>query len=140
LNDKGQRQDPKRLAHLFLHPRITDTVTVVGRPPSVEIVLADVYNEALREAFYRDELIPDAKVITSTVMANALKGLERMIDRDFSELDIRRMFRTAITVRAGVWPRWEIRTWFAGVRWKLIVEPDPQRYVLILVTAYPVGI
>ena len=67
-------------------------------------------------------------------------ALERMIDRDFTELDLRRMFQTTITVRAGVWPRWEIRTWFAGVRWKLIVEPDPQRYVLILVIAYPVGI
>jgi RNA polymerase sigma factor (sigma-70 family) len=77
MNGKGTQQDSKRLAHLYLHPKIADTVTVPGGPPSMEIVLADVYNEALREAFYRDELIPDAKVIASTVMAKALKGLER---------------------------------------------------------------
>jgi hypothetical protein len=30
MNGKGQRQDPKRLAQLFLHPKTADTVTVVG--------------------------------------------------------------------------------------------------------------
>src|SRR5258708_4919825 len=76
MNGKGQRQDPKRLAQLFLHPKTADTVTAAGGPPSVERVLADVYNEALREAFYRDELIPEAKLIASTVMASALNGVE----------------------------------------------------------------
>ena len=65
---------------------------------------------------------------------------ERMVDRDLTEVDVRHMLQTAVTVRSSSWPKWEVRAWHRGVRWKLIVQPETQRYVVILVTVYPFGI
>src|SRR5437773_2246958 len=44
--------------------------------------------------------------------------IERMVDRDFTELDVRRRINAASGIRPNVWPRWEMLTRFAGVRSK----------------------
>jgi hypothetical protein len=66
-------------------------------------------------------------------------ALERMGDRDFTELDVRRMFDAAIAVRRSDWPRWEIHTRLRGSPWRMIVELDIQRYVVNVITAHPLN-
>jgi hypothetical protein len=66
--------------------------------------------------------------------------LKRMADRDFTELDIRSMLQRAMRVRRDIVPgRWVVGTRLGRRRWDVIVEPDPEVRVLIVVTAYPVS-
>jgi hypothetical protein len=65
--------------------------------------------------------------------------LKRMDDRRFTELDLRRMLERA----AGYCPdvvesRWVIETRHRRRPWEVIVEPDRERQLLVVVTAYPV--
>jgi hypothetical protein len=66
---------------------------------------------------------------------------KRMIDRGFSETDIRAMLEVA----GGYGPdvadpvRYIIETMRAGARWEVVVEPQPSEHVLLVVTAYQVG-
>lgn len=64
---------------------------------------------------------------------------KRMDDRRFSEIDLRRMLERASWYREDVvegW--WVIETKHRGKAWEVIVEPDFERQLLVVVTAYPV--
>lgn len=61
-----------------------------------------------------------------------------MVDRRFTELDLRRMLDRATGVRRDIVKgRWVIRTRHRGRPWEVIVEPDPTENLLVVITAYP---
>ena len=63
-----------------------------------------------------------------------------MVDRDFTEVDLRRMLERARRLREDVVEgRWIVETRHARHPWEVIVEPDYQVQLLIVVTAYPVS-
>ncbi len=65
--------------------------------------------------------------------------LKRMEDRRFTEIDLRRMLERASAYREDVVEgRWVIETRHRGKAWEIIVEPDLERRLLVVVTAYPV--
>ena len=65
--------------------------------------------------------------------------LKRMEDRGFNEVDLRRMLEHARghhpDITAG---RFVIEARHAAQPWEVIVEPDHERHLLVVVTAYPV--
>jgi hypothetical protein len=62
-----------------------------------------------------------------------------MEDRDFSELDLRSMLERAKGYHADVVEdRWVIETSLASRQWEVIVEPDDNAHLLVIVTAYPI--
>jgi hypothetical protein len=62
-----------------------------------------------------------------------------MIDRRFTEIDLRRMLERASGQREDVVEgRWVIETNHRRKAWEVIVEPDIERRLLVVVTAYPV--
>jgi len=62
-----------------------------------------------------------------------------MDDRRFTEIDLRRMLQRASGHREDVVEgRWVIETRYRGKPWEVIVEPDQERRLLVVVTAYPV--
>jgi hypothetical protein len=64
---------------------------------------------------------------------------KRMEDRDFSELDLRSMLEGARGYRADVMEdRWVIETSLSSRRWEVVVEPDEDVRLLVVVTAYSV--
>lgn len=65
--------------------------------------------------------------------------VRRMADREFSEVDLRRMLHDASSWRRGREPRrWRIETRHAGRPWVVIVEPEPGTRLLVVITAYSV--
>ena len=65
--------------------------------------------------------------------------LRRMADRRFTEIDLRRMLERAAGYRDDVVEdRWVIETRHRRRAWEVIVEPDAERRLLVVVTAYPV--
>jgi hypothetical protein len=59
--------------------------------------------------------------------------------RRFSEIDLRRMLQRASGYREDVVEeRWVIETKHQRRPWEVIVEPDVDREVLVIVTAYGV--
>ena len=63
---------------------------------------------------------------------------KRMADRDFTEIDLREMLEQAQGYSPDVdTGRWIIATRHRTRRWKVIVEPDADERLLIVVTAYP---
>jgi hypothetical protein len=65
--------------------------------------------------------------------------LKRMTDRRFTEVALRRMLQRASGYREDVVEgRWVIETRHRGRPWEVIVEPDRERQLLVVVTAYPV--
>ena len=67
--------------------------------------------------------------------------LERMLDRGFSEADLRLMFETASLVRAGrLDGRWIVETVHKKEPWEIVVEPDHTERVIVVVTAYRRGV
>ena len=65
---------------------------------------------------------------------------KRMVDRDFTEVDLRTMLENAESYRADIVEgRWLIDTWHRRHSWHVIVEPDPIESLLVVITAYPVG-
>ena len=65
--------------------------------------------------------------------------LNRMEDRGFNEVELRRMLTESTRHRPDVVEaRWAIETRHAGRRWEVIVEPDADRELLVVVTAFPV--
>ncbi len=65
--------------------------------------------------------------------------LKRMADRRFTEIDLRRMLAKAADYREDVVEgRWVIETRHRRRAWEVIVEPDSERRLLVVVTAYPV--
>jgi hypothetical protein len=65
--------------------------------------------------------------------------LKRMDDRRFTEIDLRRMLERATGYREDVVEgRWVVETKHRGRAWDVIVEPDLERRLLVVVTAYAV--
>ena len=63
---------------------------------------------------------------------------KRMLDRRFSELDLRSMLEHSRGYRPGVVEgRWVIVTSRRRRTWEVIVEPDFHARRLVIVTAYP---
>jgi hypothetical protein len=64
--------------------------------------------------------------------------LKRMVDRSFSEVDLRSMFAHARGYRPDVLEgRWVILAHHRKGPWEIIVEPDYDSRRLVVVTAYP---
>lgn len=64
---------------------------------------------------------------------------KRMADRDFNELEVRRMLSLASAVRPdAVSGRWIVETRHHRAPWEVIVEPDAGAHLLVVITAYPV--
>lgn len=64
---------------------------------------------------------------------------KRMEDRDFTELDLRAMLERAESYQPSVVEgRWVVSTRHHGARWAVVVEPDSNAHLLVVVTAYPV--
>jgi hypothetical protein len=62
-----------------------------------------------------------------------------MIDREFTEVDLRRMLEHAAGLREDIVEgRWLVETWHAGHPWAVIVEPESDTQLLVVITAYPV--
>jgi hypothetical protein len=61
-----------------------------------------------------------------------------MAERDFNEVDLRQMLQNASRYFPDVEEgRWMIRSKHRQRLWKIIVEPDFEREVLVVVTAFP---
>jgi hypothetical protein len=64
---------------------------------------------------------------------------ERMIDRGFSEVDLRLMIETTAAIRrGGAKGRWILETAHDGDAWEIVVEPDERDQVIVVITAYRV--
>lgn len=64
---------------------------------------------------------------------------KRMADRDFNEIEVRRMLSVATGVRRDAVPgRWIAATRHRRRLWEVIVEPDEEAQLLVVITAYPV--
>ena len=65
--------------------------------------------------------------------------LKRMVDRRFTEVDLRKMLHLARDYRPDmVEYRWVVEARYEGGEWEIIVEPDTERSVLVVVTAFRV--
>ena len=65
--------------------------------------------------------------------------MKRVEDRQFTELDLRRMLDRVVAIRVDVVPyRWIIATRYHRRHWEIIVEPNPATELLVVITAYPV--
>lgn len=63
---------------------------------------------------------------------------KRMEDRNFTEIDLRTMLGRAEDYRPShIEGRWMIRTRHRNAQWVIIVEPDTDSQLLVIVTAYP---
>ena len=63
--------------------------------------------------------------------------LKRMLERGFSETDLRLMMENTTAVRADDAPgRWIVETIHDSRPWNIIVEPDPADRLLVVITAY----
>ena len=66
--------------------------------------------------------------------------MKRMVDRKFTEVDVRRMLHVASHLRRDIEPgRWVVITRHRKARWEVILEPDPEAQIVVVVTAYPAG-
>jgi hypothetical protein len=62
-----------------------------------------------------------------------------MVDRRFNEVDLRSMLAHAVELRPDVVEgRWIVATWHARRPWEVVVEPDSDVELLVVVTAYAV--
>ena len=63
--------------------------------------------------------------------------LRRMVRRGFGETDLRTMLADADSLApAGAPDRWLVGTNWQARNWEIVVEPDPDRRILVVVTAY----
>lgn len=64
--------------------------------------------------------------------------LKRMVDRQFSEVDLRSMLEHASVLRDDVVDgRYIVEAWHEKEPREVIVEPDAEARMLVVVTAYP---
>jgi hypothetical protein len=62
-----------------------------------------------------------------------------MINRRFTEVDLRSMLQVAHRLRPGeAADRWVVETVHESQPGKVIVEPDETERILVVVTAYPI--
>ena len=65
--------------------------------------------------------------------------LKRMVDREFTELDLRQMLEDASSLRPDVEEgRWVVNAPHRRRAWEIVVEPDEAERVLVVITAYSV--
>ena len=65
--------------------------------------------------------------------------LKRMVDREFTELDLRQMLEDASSLRPDVEEgRWVVTARHRRQAWEIVVEPDEAERVLVVITAYRV--
>ncbi|HEX6813347.1 MAG TPA: DUF4258 domain-containing protein [Planctomycetota bacterium] len=65
---------------------------------------------------------------------------QRMVDRGFSEIDLREMMETATALRPDVIPgRWIVEIKHDSRPWSVVVEPDSDGECLVVITAFPKG-
>jgi len=63
----------------------------------------------------------------------------RIVDREFSEIDLRIMIENASgCIRNKVKGRWLIKTKHKKKSWEIIIVPDFEEKVIVVITAYPV--
>ena len=63
-----------------------------------------------------------------------------MIDRGFSEVEVRSMMKRAEAVRPEREPgRFVVEAQHLGGRWRLIVEPDPDREQIVVITGWRIS-
>lgn len=66
--------------------------------------------------------------------------LKRMLERGFTEVDLREMMGAPRHVRKGpASGRWVVETRHKRRSWEVVVEPDEEAVLLVVVTAYPVS-
>lgn len=64
---------------------------------------------------------------------------KRIVDREFTEVELRDMLERAVSLRRDIAPRrWIVATQHRRRRWEVIVEPDYEARLLMVITAYPV--
>ena len=64
--------------------------------------------------------------------------LKRMIDRRFSEIDLRGMLQRSSRLRRDIVPgRWVAVSRHLRHTWEVILEPDLERQLVVVITAYP---
>ena len=69
----------------------------------------------------------------------SLHAEKRMLQRDFTEIDIRTMLMSISSLRPDVLPgRWLARASWKRRRWDIVLEPDQARSLLVVVTAFPI--
>jgi hypothetical protein len=85
---------------------------------------------------------PDPPLVAAVVGVGAGTEpafIKRMDDRRFTEIDLRRMLQRATGHRRDVVNgRWVIETRHRERAWEVIVEPDRDRELLVVVAAYAV--
>ena len=65
---------------------------------------------------------------------------KRMEQRDFTEIDLRRMLDSANRIRKdSLEGRWIVETTHRGTNWEVILEPDVEDTLLVVVTAFTSG-
>ena len=65
--------------------------------------------------------------------------LDRMADRDFTEIDLRAMLGGDIQMSHDIVPgRWLVHARFRTRPWELIIEPIHDERIVLVITAYPV--
>ncbi len=65
--------------------------------------------------------------------------LKRMLDREFTEVDLRQMLEDASSLKRDVEEgRWVATSRHRRRAWEIVVEPDSAERVLVVITAYPV--
>lgn len=63
-----------------------------------------------------------------------------MADRDFDEVDLRTMLENASGLAPTIVPgRFTVETRHAGQPWEVMVEPDDDDELLVVIAAYPAG-
>ncbi|MBI4569649.1 MAG: DUF4258 domain-containing protein [Planctomycetes bacterium] len=64
--------------------------------------------------------------------------LDRMLERGFSETDLRVMLDCATGFRRSREPgRWVVETSHDSCPWEVVVEPNPNTRTLLVITAFP---
>jgi hypothetical protein len=62
-----------------------------------------------------------------------------MVDRRFTEVELRAMLTDPEALREDTEPgRWVVVTRHRGRPWEVIVEPEAEPRLLVVITAYPV--
>ena len=62
-----------------------------------------------------------------------------MVDRGFSEVDLREMLECTTGLRSDTEPgRWVAEARLARRKWEVVIEPDQGSRRQVIVTAYPV--
>lgn len=64
--------------------------------------------------------------------------LKRMVDRGFNEVKLREMLHNPEALREDIESgRYVVQTRLRHVAWEVIVEPDAENQLLVVITAYP---